>query len=871
MDPNFSFPRPQAPIPRTRPLHPAATPNLEVNRESNALRASVLDAALQLGIGSNNLVAAWMFNNPVQEEEEEDQVSPSLTYGSSATSDESFRPYPGTPSTSTQSSNQPTYYPISRGVDTFNSIDALPSKLLEPENTDFATPTPDLTLKLPDAFNSWREELKKKRGDGYESDGGYMSESGKKKEKKEKKKKEKEEAERRDNGVDGGAEPSKEGQKKKKSFVTLRSSKKSEDKEADHATGYETDGALAFKKGGKSKTKKKSNTPSSDAGYGSDGGYLSSAPAVKKSKTRFFKIGSKSSKPDLRNYVERPDSVSSSDKDKDVLPLPIAERFATTLAQPMPTIPQSPPLFPTSSLPHRRPIPQDLVLPPVTIDSSAGPTFSSIPSPREHVAVRDSHISAVSATSTSTSTSSSGSHHKRKFFHFPGIRENGHGQSSESNSTFTSSLNVRSPSPSSSSPTSPSAKFPPISFPVTRATSPVPGLSTSPLPTSNSSQDLKRTADLSTLSPYALPPRSHTPSRAPSPSPSVGLTPNSPYVTYTPAGATSGLPTSPRPRNPPTDGFGPRAKLPPGGSPAVAPPSPHKPSQLTISPSDSLGPSPRNSILHSPNVLAYYDLPPPSPPPALPLPRIPQDSNAPGTVPRPLMPSRLSPAPPLPTTAGLNIQRGRVSPFPVSPRTTPRSSSPVGLGLSARPIPRRHEDFNNRRESVYIEHDDLSPRTPGIDVVEPSEDGNSFWEEEYDEEMNDVLQRFEDISSDDHEGERALESRRSFEAIRRNLASLGDVSQFEDDDDGRTVMRSSIESNSEDRNHRWSGSIYSRASFLDPDKSEETRQRFLKRVESMLNEEDRNGGGSAIPPVPKLPAGYAAAKVTSPGRSWNRF
>ncbi|KAJ3523862.1 hypothetical protein NMY22_g11251 [Coprinellus aureogranulatus] len=39
-------------------------------RESNALRASVFDVAMELGITNNNLVAEWMFNNAVQEEDE---------------------------------------------------------------------------------------------------------------------------------------------------------------------------------------------------------------------------------------------------------------------------------------------------------------------------------------------------------------------------------------------------------------------------------------------------------------------------------------------------------------------------------------------------------------------------------------------------------------------------------------------------------------------------------------------------------------------------------------------------------------------------------------------------------------------------------
>lgn len=77
MDPNFSFPRLPVPIPRPRPASKATAPpeadNTSSNndRDSNALRASVLDVALQLGLGTNNAVANWMFNNSLEEEAEE--------------------------------------------------------------------------------------------------------------------------------------------------------------------------------------------------------------------------------------------------------------------------------------------------------------------------------------------------------------------------------------------------------------------------------------------------------------------------------------------------------------------------------------------------------------------------------------------------------------------------------------------------------------------------------------------------------------------------------------------------------------------------------------------------------------------------------
>jgi len=76
--------------------------------------------------------------------------------------------------------------------------------------------------------------------------------------------------------------------------------------------------------------------------------------------------------------------------------------------------------------------------------------------------------------------------------------------------------------------------------------------------------------------------------------------------------------------------------------------------------------------------------------------------------------------------------------------------------------------------------------------------------------------------------------------------------------------KSSVEEGGGDRNSRWSGSIYSRVSVLDPEKSEEARQRFVQRVEDMYGD----GGREKVPPVPKIPDVFVGA---TPGRSWNRF
>lgn len=67
MNANFVFPAKQVPTLRPQKLEDGTS---HISRDSNTLRQSVLDAALQLGIGSNSLVADWMFNNAVHEEDE---------------------------------------------------------------------------------------------------------------------------------------------------------------------------------------------------------------------------------------------------------------------------------------------------------------------------------------------------------------------------------------------------------------------------------------------------------------------------------------------------------------------------------------------------------------------------------------------------------------------------------------------------------------------------------------------------------------------------------------------------------------------------------------------------------------------------------
>lgn len=62
---------PGAPFARPRA---APTRNKSIKRDSNALRESVLDVAMQIGMGLNGAVTDWVYNNSVLEDEEVSRV-----------------------------------------------------------------------------------------------------------------------------------------------------------------------------------------------------------------------------------------------------------------------------------------------------------------------------------------------------------------------------------------------------------------------------------------------------------------------------------------------------------------------------------------------------------------------------------------------------------------------------------------------------------------------------------------------------------------------------------------------------------------------------------------------------------------------------
>ncbi|TFY73590.1 hypothetical protein EWM64_g10421, partial [Hericium alpestre] len=262
---------------------PPATPgrkadSSETTRNSNYLRASVLDAALQLGFGSSRTVENWMFNSvPEAEEESENVASPGLTSASTVTSDESFL-LPGSPTTP--------YSPIGKSV---HIVTGRPDPEYAAEWREHVG-----TLPMPSAISSpvkvpaKPHKLKKQRkADGYESDAGYISEGvGKKnmeREKDEEKARKKEQKER-------------EKREKKK-----RSKKGKDGTATETEHEHESDGGYLSdmrKKKPKNKVKgdNDSRKPKEDT-YGgdmSDGGYLSEAST--KRKRSFFRLGTRSRK-----------------------------------------------------------------------------------------------------------------------------------------------------------------------------------------------------------------------------------------------------------------------------------------------------------------------------------------------------------------------------------------------------------------------------------------------------------------------------------------------------------------------------------------------------------------------------------------------
>ncbi|KZT66908.1 hypothetical protein DAEQUDRAFT_767586 [Daedalea quercina L-15889] len=310
-------------VPRERPQ--------PVENRGSMLRASILESALELGVGNGGAVAKWMFS-PVEEADEdfdpETAASPSLTYASTATSEDSFlsnsispRSQPGAGILLSQSKSSlagpvpPSAYPSREGLSPINEGG---QHIQFDLNT---SPEPRVVLPTPPTGLGSRFRKLRLNANGDESDGGYISEGGKgKKEKKVKsKKKPKDDGNGAEYESDGGyfSEASRTQRKKDK-----KDKKAAKEKVAESpATEYETDGA-----GSKSKKNRarKASIMSSGTGDESDGGNMSEASAKKRG---FFRINTRSRKKRDADDSPAQDVPPVPSLPAGMMPLPIADRF----------------------------------------------------------------------------------------------------------------------------------------------------------------------------------------------------------------------------------------------------------------------------------------------------------------------------------------------------------------------------------------------------------------------------------------------------------------------------------------------------------------------------------------------------------------
>ena len=696
-------------------------------------------------------------------------------------------------------------------------------------------------------------KLKKHRGDGYESDAVYASDiKGKQKENLSsddraggKKVGGNEGAEVKDEEAHAAEERGrKEVERQRATSFTSRGTKKAmEVSESLACQGYETDAPTRKRRFGR---KKKPTT-----GYETDAS-VPSSPAPKKSKTKFFGLGGKSSKSDLTKNRPPLDITPKS-----------SEGFNMNATTQLPTLPVLPSLdtsFAESiSLPRTSPV-HPVSAPPIV---SATP-FLQVKSTdlkqefSSEKRVRDSHVSGESSRS-STSHTSSGPSREAKIPKYKGLR-------------FFSS--------SKSSPASPSSKYPTISFPLGRSISPsslegnanhiqhqpeaVPsGLLRSLSPSPTKPGQGSRGQYTSPTSPALLSPSSQkgltSPTLLSPPSPSVSVSvPSSPAISRAP---------SLRPRG---------SHLTVATNLSIGPSltrlSSNGGSRSSLSPLEGVAPSPpatKTGFL--PSTLSYYDIPPPSPPPNAPLPKIPD-----------IVPNEGEDDP-----FGVNGSSVIRCLSPTDRRDVPflsrlraRAGSHHSIkntdGVKGLRIAKLHVSEPPRTVANGVEHQRPSH---SLKDAEPDGDGADG------QEMQDVLDRFAEASN--HRDEREAEGKvlgrsRSFEVLPVETMSPPEASPkvdaegYVDEDESfysrefsnkrrSTLYGSDYEDAADPRLSRWSGSIYSRASFMDAQKSEETRSRFVKRVEAMLDDAGIERGNTqewnAVPPVPKLPDSLARSNI----------
>lgn len=630
------------------------------------------------------------------------------------------------------------------------------------------------------------------------------------------------------------------------------------------AGGYETDAGPSTSKSAlkKLKTRKRTKAPN-DGGYETDDGYTSAPENRKKSGKKFFRLGNRS-KSQLDENIPQIRAAATSPTPQ--FRLPIAERFATTLYDVNASATVDPPLPP--------------LLPPSTFTSptktSKEPTVPES-QPEQSKQTKQTVIRFASVTSESSSSSSSG-----------GL------------SRFTSTSS--SSASSASSPTSSSHHQRPLS------------------PTTSPKKS--RPDPLSLLSPNNGTGAKSTPnSRAPSPSPT-----GSPFVVLTPSDPSAPIPSEPPPSSSSLTRSKtrliPELSLKIGQKVTEPPKRPVISSPIQLAEPQSAIETRGETLEPAPNTYSIYELPPPSPPPESSLPKVPpssagtamplsSSSSSSRTLYQTPTPSRsVSPSP-----FSQPVKRGVESPFPSRPilpissrggggggelnpsrvdryRDLPgyvpsRPTSPAphlrpdlhsldtqgfssrnGAGLSSAPPVLRQPTLrsptptnpSSKRANRYAVSFAPPPKSVGISVQGASDDEYEDEDEGYEDE---VLNRFNHPRrSNEREREPALGRNRSIEAKARPRQQ-----QLRPPKSAPTDYRGS--SSLDDESLR--DTIYSiddsasRYSFMDQEKSENARHRFVDRIERMFDANGRELDGPnrpqlkpremGIPPVPKLPEG----------------
>ncbi|GBE85865.1 predicted protein [Sparassis crispa] len=826
------------PIPRQREI---------VDNRESVLRTSILESALELGVGTSRTVTHWIFNpvEEVDEDAESDAISPSLTYASTATSEEAL------PSNFLTSWNQPgagisasrPFYgkvPGGPGPSPLNiQRDGLHSDAVSLESQQrfiqfdlSATPEPRVLSPMPVAPK--QNKLRKWRAPGNESDGGYLSDSGKGKKDKKSKKKDKKNGNATEYESDGGY---------LSDIISRRkTSKTPRAKDAESpATDHEIDRGSTLKVSASSSQSKKSQRPrktsllSPTTGDESDGGYLSEASVKKRG---FFRLNTRSPRK-KRDLVDSPEELIPPVPALPPMQLPIAERFLRS---------ETPNSMDAVRSRTVTPVPSQFSL----SDRGSSETWTS--------AERDKAPSTIGSISSHDGLI-------RAFRDAESVRH----PSIDTLSTF-NQLGAS----THALPKGPSRPRPPPASP-TR----FPDVPTIALPKAKGSRPTISAPNTSTLITKHVPaPLVLTPSSASSASirsqaaQHFPISPDPDYVIVTPPGSSTPTALNPRPSSslviPSSDYILPS----PSATVAAVPPSPTA-AQYVL----------------RPHVQAYYELPPPTPPPRGPLPDVPSDvssraerlsSRTPSVDSLPMRPpSRLgakatTAIPPLsralspsitmrpstapaahshseptsiPTLAQLNangsvplssqpasrIQRGRESPFPTIPihshedvaglaRKT-STLAPPGAGRIPRyphgsgPVSADNIYFGKQRDAQW------QPRSASA-LDRPSS----------------RLRQDVDIHRDeppkpDIDDEMYLDME-------------DDQSLYEDaDSDDRSLYADEERSEAGDRSSMWSVSE-GRQSFMDTEKSAKARERFVKRVEAMYGESGVDY--DAIPPVPHL-------------------